>query len=94
MAEALWWTFQQMHTLPEERKILLILSDGDPDNFNETVNALKAAREQQYEVYGIGMETTAMSRLLPGNLSREICDIKDLASAMFDILRNALVNKQ
>lgn len=94
LAEALWWIMQQMHSLPEERKIILILSDGEPDNFDEAVNALKVAREQGYEVYGIGIETTAMSRLLPGSRSQGISDLNSLPPAMFSMLQDAFIHKK
>lgn len=93
LAEALWWAIQQMHPLSEERKIILILSDGEPDNFDETVDALKMIREQGYEAYGIGIETVAMSRLLPGKLSRTIKDLNELAPAMFTILQDAFIHQ-
>lgn len=93
LAEALWWIIQQMHSLSEERKIILILSDGEPDNLDETINALKIAGEQGYEVYGVGIETTAMSRLLPGNFSRVINDFNELAPAMFSMLQDTLTHK-
>lgn len=82
-----------MHSLSEERKIILILSDGEPDNLDETINALKIAGEQGYEVYGVGIETTAMSRLLPGNFSRVINDFNELAPAMFSMLQDTLTHK-
>ena len=91
MASAIWWAMQQMHNLPEERRIILVLSDGDPDSIPETQNAIKAAREQDHEVYGIGIETTAFSRLLPGKLSRAINNLSELAPAMFEMLQNALI---
>lgn len=93
MAEALWWVMQQTHSLSEERKIILILSDGEPDNSDETVNALKIAGEQGYEVYGVGIETTAMSRLLPGNFSQAVNDLNELAPAMFSMLQGAFTHK-
>lgn len=91
MASAIWWAMQQLHNLPEERRIILILSDGDPDSIPETQNAIRAAHEQGHEVYGIGIETTAFSRLLPGNLSRAINNLNDLAPAMFELLQHALI---
>lgn len=91
MASVIWWVMQQMRNLPEERRIILVLSDGDPDSIPETQNAIKAAREQGHEIYGIGIETTAFSRLLPGNLSRAINNLSELAPAMFEMLQNALI---
>lgn len=65
MAEALWWTLPQLHSLPEERKLLLIVSDGVPDNFEAAQNAIIAHKAHGHEVYGIGIATQAMQNLLP-----------------------------
>ena len=32
MAESLWWVMQQMCLLRENRKIILIITDGEPDS--------------------------------------------------------------
>lgn len=91
MAEALWWVAQQMSLLHEQRKLLLILSDGEPDDLGETLNALRVCRMQGIEVCGLGIQTTAMQQLLPGKQARAIYDLNDLAPAMFDLLRAKLL---
>lgn len=91
MAEALWRVFQQMQPLNEVRKIILILSDGYPDNLEPTKEALKAIYSNGFEVYGIGIETSAMSRLLPEGKNRSIYDLHELAPAVFELLRPALL---
>lgn len=91
MAEALWWVLQEIHPQPEERKIILIISDGDPDSYNETASAISAIKGLGIEVYGIGIASTAMSRLLPYNQSASVNDLGQLAPAMFGILQNAFM---
>ncbi|MDR1946775.1 MAG: hypothetical protein LBQ51_06380, partial [Desulfovibrio sp.] len=77
----------------EERKIILIVSDGDPDLPQATANAIKAASAQGFEVYGIGIDAPYMSRLLPPKHSLQVNSLHELAPAMFDILRNALTRQ-
>lgn len=90
MAEAIWWVLQQLCSLKENRKLIVILSDGEPDNADETRNAIQACHAQGMEVYGIGIQTTAMRRLLPEQQTRVICDLNELTPAMFDLLRTTL----
>ena len=87
---AIWWTLQQTLFMPETRKSILIISDGEPDNFGPTVDAIQAAQATGYEVYGIGIDCASMQRLLPEN-SEIIRNIHDLAPAMFGMLQKALI---
>lgn len=90
MAEAVWWVLQQLCSLEEKRKLLLIISDGEPDNADEAKNAIQACHAQGTEVYGIGIQTTAMRRLLPETQTRAIHDLNELTPALFDLLRITL----
>lgn len=91
MAEAVWWVLQQMGRLKEKRKLFLIISDGDPDDSEAARNALRACEAQGLEVYGIGIQTPAMQRLLPEKRTQVIYDLNCLAPAMFDLLRDSLL---
>jgi len=93
LGEAFWWVLQQMHTLAESRKIILILTDGDPDSFNMALDALNEGRRFGVEVYGLGILSEAITKLLP-NHSRIINDLSDLAPAMFGMLRGALIHQK
>lgn len=90
MAEALWWVLQEVSRLPERRKIILIISDGEPDSLKDTVAAVEACKKCGIEVYGIGIQASYITHLLPEH-SRLIWDLKDLAPAMFGLLHNALL---
>jgi len=90
LGEALWWTLQQVVPLPESRKVVLILTDGDPDSFNIALDALEEGNRFGIEIYGLGILSEAITKLLP-NHSRTINDLPELAPAMFGILRGALL---
>lgn len=92
MDSALWWTMQQMHSLPETRKLILLITDGEPDDQERTREALKAIRTFGMEVYGIGIATQSIEKILPDN-STSIALIGELAPAMFSILRKALLSR-
>ena len=91
MASSLWWVLQQMQLLSEKRKILLILSDGEPDNLQETLKALDAHRACGHEIYGIGIATNAIKALVARDKSRAIFDLEELAQTMFEMLKNVMV---
>ena len=90
LGEALWWTLQQVVPLAESRKIILILTDGDPDSFNVALDAIEEGRRFGVEIYGLGIMSEAISKLLPDN-SCTIHDLSELAPAMFGMLRGALI---
>ncbi|WP_419788113.1 hypothetical protein [Pseudodesulfovibrio sp.] len=90
LGEALWWTLQQIQPLTESRKIVLILTDGDPDSFNLAHDAIEGGRRFGVEIYGLGITSEAITKLLP-NHSRAINELSELASAMFGMLRSALI---
>jgi cobalamin biosynthesis protein CobT len=91
MGEALWWTMQDMLTLKENRKIILIVTDGSPDSIECAVEAITVAEATGFEVYGIGIGSDCIASLLPRN-SRTIQNLVELSPAMFGVLQQALIS--
>lgn len=87
---ALWWVMQTMLPLREQRKIILIITDGVPDSTHAARQALNMAQKLGFEVYGVGIRDDHIAQLLP-QTSRVINDLPNLAPAMFALLHNALV---
>ena len=94
MDAALWWVLQQLHSMTEPRKIVVLISDGEPDDLKLTQTAIRAIKDLGMEIYGIGIHTISMQTLLPGKGSRVINDIAELAPSMFAILHDALIHNQ
>lgn len=90
LAAALWWVMQTMLFLKEQRKIILIITDGVPDSTHAAIHAVTVAQKLGYEVYGLGIRDEHIAHLLP-QTSRVINDLSDLAPVMFDMLQNALL---
>lgn len=86
MGEAIWWALQQMVSLPESRKIILVLTDGSPDYLSNTVEAIDQGKKLGFEFYGIGIDTSSIKSILP-NSSRSINNLSELAPAMFEIMK-------
>ena len=58
LAAALWWVLQTMLPLKEQRKMILVITDGMPDNLLATNNAIGVAEKLGFEVYGLGIRST------------------------------------
>ena len=57
-----------MRNLKENRKIILILSDGEPRNMETAQKAIEAHKNYGNGVYGIGIETNAQGGFLRKNI--------------------------
>ena len=90
LAEALWWVLQTMLKMKEARKILIILTDGQPQRIHAVRQVLEMYRQMKIEVYGIGINASSVKRLLLDR-SSIITSMEDLIPAMFGILQNALI---
>lgn len=94
MAETLWWVLQEMPEVKESRKIVLIISDGVPDRIKDTIKVIETHKKLGHEVYGIGIQTNAMSNLLAKNESCTVWNLNELPNAMFNILKTNLTASQ
>lgn len=91
MDTALWWVLQQLHPMTEPRKMVLLITDGEPDEQEPTLTAIRVIKGFGLEVYGIVIKTMSIQTLLPGRGSKVINDISELAPFMFEILHDALI---
>lgn len=93
LGEALWWVMQRMFPLKEERKIILILSDGMPDSMPAATHALKQAKVLGFEVMGLGiMDNCITSLLSPLSMPHQtIHNVQELAPTMFGMLQQSLL---
>ena len=55
LAPALWWIMKQLLFAREQRKMLLVLTDGQPHDMNATQKVVEIANKIGLEVYGLGM---------------------------------------
>ena len=93
LGEALWRVMQKMSVRREKRKIILILTDGEPDSRPNALAAIKEAGRQGFEVYGLGLKNESIRSLLPGR-SLVIKQLADLPTAMFGLLGTAITGKE
>ena len=93
MGEAIWWALQEMAPLKQTRKVILILTDGEPDYIENTKTAIAEAQRLGYEVYGLGIKDSSVKRFMPGR-STVINQLADLPRAMFELLGTAIIRKE
>jgi cobalamin biosynthesis protein CobT len=93
LAQSLWWVIQEMALLRESRKIIFIVTDGEPDSKEEAQIAIKSAQNIGLEIYGLGLMTPSVKDLLPGR-SVVLNNLVDLPQKLFGLLGQAMNNKQ
>ena len=89
LAGAMWWVLQTMLPLKEQRKMILVITDGMPDNSLAANNVIGVAQKLDFEVYGLGIRDEHITHLLP-HTSRVVNDLPDLVPVLFTMLQTAL----
>ena len=92
LAPALWWVMQQLLFTREQRKMLLVLTDGQPHDMNATQKAIETASKIGLEVYGLGMLDRSIGDFLL-DTSRVICRLEELPAMLFELLHDVLTRK-
>ena len=90
LAESLWWVLHTLSRQKEARKIILILTDGSPNNLQAGKKALHTGFKCGIESYGIGILDSYIENLLPDSCV-VISTLNDLTPAMFRMLQRCLV---
>jgi Mg-chelatase subunit ChlD len=90
MGEAIWWVMAQCFSLKENRKIILIITDGKPDSVENTEKAIEHGKRLGFEFYGIGIENPNIQALLPGS-SKVITQLEELSPTIFSLLQDAML---
>lgn len=90
LAEAILWCLHTLAPLSHPRKIILILTDGEPDSRRKAEQAVKAGRAMGVEFYGLGMDGVAL-QFLPSSQCRNITDPDELPAAVFALLQQAMI---
>ena len=87
MAEAMMWAGYQLVQQPEDRKVLMLATDGDPDNKESTRTMIRMLEQEGIEVMALGINTDPV---LFSN-RRRIDSIKEMPRAVFEMLQQQLL---
>ncbi|WP_448205415.1 VWA domain-containing protein [Azospirillum sp. sgz302134] len=89
MAPAIWHAVTEIAQAPEERKVIMVLTDGAPDNRPAVEHVVQRCIASGVEVIGIGIGTGVVKTLFP--VSAVIHDVEQLRDVMFNLARRALL---
>lgn len=88
MTEAIWFTAAALLRCREPRKVLMIISDGQPDDPLSTLEILQRCRDSGIETVGIGLGIE-VSHLFP--VSMAINDVRELRPQLFALSKSVLL---
>lgn len=95
-AEVVMWGIQRLFPRKEERKMMIIFTDGRPNNYHTAKRAVEKAMSMGIEVYVIALNDPHKSRsssFIDEDLVSPIAKIEDLGPAIIKLLRKALIER-
>lgn len=87
LAEAMLFSARELANSRREKKALIIVTDGDPNDAH-TVRYMSRVIEGHIDVYAIGIQSNSVSRLFKN--WTVINDVKELQGSLFDIAGEVL----
>jgi len=90
MTEAIWFGAAALLRCREPRKVLLVMTDGQPNDTLSTLEILQRCRDSGIETVGIGLGLE-VSHLFPVAIA--INDVKELRSQLFELSKTLLLAK-
>lgn len=88
MAEAIWYSAFELVQTREERKMLVIVTDGDPDDARATQSVIDLCERSGVEVIGIGVGSAAISYYVDNHVV--IGAVEDLQKTLFRLMERSL----
>lgn len=87
LAEAMFYAVRHLAETKQEKKVLIVVTDGDPDDAN-SVHYMNGLVKNHVEVYAIGIQSNAVK-----NFFKNWCvinNINELQNALFDVAKTVL----
>jgi len=92
MAEGLWAARALLLERREPRKILLVLTDGDPNECEPTRQAIKAVEAAGIDLAAIGIQSSAAKHYFSN--SCEVDTLADLPAKIFSVMDAMLIKRR
>jgi len=92
MAEAMLWSINELAWMNVDRRMLMVVTDGDPDDSQGVKDLLALCKRCDIQTMGIGIASRSVERLFPSYCVIKTVD--ELASAMFGMLQPLMINKK
>ncbi len=84
MTQAMWYSANELLKQKEGRKMLIVITDGIPDDENSVKNFIKLATNSGVEVIGIGIQADYVKKMFP--VAAVIDEPSDLRSALVSLI--------
>ena len=88
MAQALWYASADLLACREVRRLVMVLTDGEPDDPPEVLRLLTLCRQAGIEAVGVGIGVD-VRHLFPAAI--EVTEAKDLKRELFGVAERLLV---
>jgi cobalamin biosynthesis protein CobT len=88
MAQALWYAAAELLACREQRRLVMVLTDGAPDDATEVLRLLALCRQAGIETVGVGIGID-IGHLFPTAI--EVLEAKDLKRELFGVAERLLV---
>jgi hypothetical protein len=88
MTEAIWFGVASLLQCREPRKVLMVMTDGQPNDTLSTLELLQRCRESGIETVGVGLGLD-VSHLFPVAIT--INDLSELRAQLFELSKSLLV---
>ncbi|GHY21026.1 hypothetical protein VCSRO113_1548 [Vibrio cholerae] len=89
MAQAMWFAASSLLAQKQKRKLMIVLTDGDPDDWAATHDIVDRCRRSGFELLGIGIQTRSVEKFFPQSIV--INDVKDLKRELFEVTQQLLI---
>ncbi|HHY0583387.1 TPA: VWA domain-containing protein [Vibrio parahaemolyticus] len=89
MAQAMWFAANSLLAQKQKRKLMIVLTDGDPDDWAATHDIVDRCRRSGFELLGIGIQTRSVEKFFPQSIV--INYVKDLKRELFEVTQQLLI---
>lgn len=90
LAEALWGVAAQMQPFKEDRKVIIVLTDGNPAEEELVHKSIKSLEQNGYELIGMGIQHPGVINFFRNH--EVIHSVAELPKALFNQLESLLVS--
>ena len=90
MAEAIYCAAAHLLMRQEPRRLLVVLTDGEPNDIGATQEIIEKCRSVGLEVYGVGIMDNRVIPVFGKQFSTVVNTIGELPERMFRLLANCL----
>lgn len=88
MAEAVWYGAYELSKTREDRKMMIVVTDGEPDCVVSARSVIDLCEQSGFDMVGIGIGTTAVTSLFKKHIV--INDAADLQRTLFRLMERSL----